>query len=332
MNVSSNIKSILNEYSLKRLEAERRAELEVERIHAQYPRIKEIKEETSRLGLEATKAVIRNPKKKDEIIMEMEKKFKVLNEEKERICIENNIPLNFGEVKYECEVCKDRGILDEGGQCNCLKQKVIQICYDRTNMQSLIEIQNFDTFDINIYSQEMNSGGNNITQRQLMINHVGVAKKFINDIGSAEGKNLLFQGETGTGKTFLSSCIAREVIDSGKTVIYKTAVDIIKLVSKMQFGGDYSEDSMKEYDTIMNCDLLIIDDLGTEVPNKFVVSELYYIINTRIVSGKKFIISTNLSTEEINKVYTSRITYRLAENCSILRFRGDNLRKKKVFG
>ena len=109
------------------------------------------------------------------------------------------------------------------------------------------------------------------------------------------------------------------------------SVDIIKLVSKMQFGSDYGQEVTEEYESIMNCDLLIIDDLGTEMISKFVVSELYYLINTRIVSGKKFIISTNLSTKEIDQLYTSRITYRLAENCSMLPFIGDNLRKKKLF-
>lgn len=332
MSLNNNIKSLLGEYSVKRLEAEKRADEEIERIHKMFPRIEEIKCEIDKLGLEATRMVIRNPRKKDEIKLEMEEKIKILSKEKEQICIENNIPLDFGRVKYECEICKDHGILEEGGKCRCLEQKIIETCYDRTNMKNLLEKQNFYTLDENLYSDKENSGGGGITQRELMKNHIRIARKFIDNIDTSEGKNLVFQGQTGTGKTFLSSCIAKEVIDKGMTVVYKSSVDIIKLVSKMQFGSDYGQEVTEEYESIMNCDLLIIDDLGTEMISKFVVSELYYLINTRIVSGKKFIISTNLSTKEIDQLYTSRIAYRLAENCSILPFVGDNLRKKKLFG
>lgn len=323
------LRTLLLEYERKRTNAESRSESRVKEIYKKYPRLAEIEEERSRVGLKAMRLTaygLDGAKSASEF---MKSEFERLRKEENEICALYNIPEDYKEVKYECDMCKDRGVLDEGGKCKCLEQKIIEICYDRSNMKNLLVTQNFDMLDMDVYSDLPGASLSGMSQKELMKENIKLSKMFIENVGSNNGKSLVFQGKSGTGKTYLSSCIANEVIRKGKTVVYKPAGDIVKLVSKMQFGGDYSSEVVSEYNNLLDCDLLIIDDLGTEMVTKFVVSELYTIINSRIISGKKFIISTNLSTNELDKSYTSRIVYRLIESCSFLEFAGANLRVNK---
>lgn len=330
MSVNENkIRTLLMQYENKRNDAEYLASERKKRLFEDIPELKEIENKRNKIGMMAVRMVTRSGISIESAKNEMEKEFKVLRDREEEIYKEHNIPKDYLEVKYECNVCNDRGILEQGGRCKCLEQKIIEDLYDKSNMKHLISRENFKTLDKTVYSDAPNSGGNGITQRELMEENIRHAKEFVNSVDKADSLNLVFYGATGTGKTFLSSCIASSVIEKGYTVMYKPCAELIQLASKNQFGK-YEEGVNDEYERLYTCDLLIIDDLGTELNNKFVTGEIYKLINARIVSGKKFIISTNYSPSKINEEYTSRVSYRLLESCKMLEFRGDNIRLTKL--
>ncbi len=198
-----------------------------------------------------------------------------------------------------------------------------------------LEKENFDNFDSSLYSDEINEAKYNakISPRKNIENIKEIAVNFINNFDNTEEKNLLFLGNTGLGKTFLSNCIAKEVLNMGKTVLYQTAPIMLDNILDYRFGkSDYTE----LYDNIINVDLLIIDDLGAESLNSFKLSELFNIINARLLSQNnhitKTIISTNLNMNNLMDTYGERIFSRLASYYNVCRFFGEDIRINKVFG
>ena len=157
-------------------------------------------------------------------------------------------------------------------------------------------------------------------------------KNFIDNFDDPEEKNLIFTGTTGVGKTYLTNCIANEVLKLGKTVLYQTAPVMFDEINDAKFGRENARFDL--YENILNVDLLIIDDLGTEKITDTKITELFTIINTRLLNQNhkitKTIISTNLNVDELFKTYTTRIGSRLAGNYRFLRFFGDDLRFKKA--
>ena len=322
---SSKLRMLLSEYDRKRNYAEDLADDRKKQLYKKFPVLQEIEDERSKIGLRSMKRIIALGGDKEKLKLEMELEFKELKDKELRVYSDNNIPLDYLEPKYECSVCNDRGILVTGGKCNCLEQKLIEEYYDKSNMKNLLVKQNFETLDEEIYSSDPTSGINLVSQKDIMNTNIRIAKNFAENILNPSELSLVFYGPSGSGKTFISSCIADRAIRKGCTVMYKPCSELLMLASKNQFGK-YEEEIIDEYDKLFSCDLLIIDDLGTELMNKFTVSEIYKIINARIVSGKKFIISTNLNPKQINEQYTSRVAYRLVESCRLLEFSGPNLR------
>ena len=154
-----------------------------------------------------------------------------------------------------------------------------------------------------------------------------VCHEFV-DTFSAEFRNILLYGDTGVGKTFLSHCIAKELIDTSFSVVYFTAASLFDLFAQNTFGSWDSHD-MDAQEHIYDCDLLIIDDLGTELPNSFTVSQLFICLNERILRRKPTIISTNLALDDIQSIYSERTFSRISSNYTILRLTGDDIRIQK---
>ena len=147
---------------------------------------------------------------------------------------------------------------------------------------------------------------------------------------SDKSQNLLFSGDTGLGKTFLSACIARTVADNGYSVMYESAGHLFTNLERTKFAGD--ENARRESERYLACDLLIVDDLGTEMPGQFTTAALYSLMNDRILSGKPTIISTNLTVEEFEKRYNRQIASRLRGSYTRVPFLGDDIRVMKNRG
>lgn len=222
-------------------------------------------------------------------------------------------------------------ILHKIGQaqiCNCLKQKIYNLEYNKANMNAL-EKQNFANFRLDLYSSEANPEkyGADISPKENMELIYNICRDFVTNFEKEEQKNLLFTGKTGLGKTFLSSCIANELLNQGKTVLYQTASVMLDTIIDYRFGK--ANVSKNIYDHLLNVDLLIIDDLGTEGTNQMKLVELFNILNSRLLNtnkGTKTIISTNLSLQSLFDNYDERIVSRIVGNYDICYFFGEDIR------
>ena len=190
-----------------------------------------------------------------------------------------------------------------------MKQKIFDIQFNKSNIGNL-EKENFDNFNLDLYSDKIDKKKYNasISPRQNILNIKNIALNFVENFDSPEEKNLLFSGSTGLGKTFLSNCIAKEILLKKKTVLYQTAPIMLDNLADFRFG---KYDFKEVYDNIINVDLLIIDDLGTESLNSIKIAELFNIINARLLYNnnkvKKTIISTNMNMNYLFDTYGERI-------------------------
>ena len=321
----STLRDILTSYERKRDNADRLLEQRKNDVYKQIPEIKEIEDEISKVGLEMMKLVLKNPSNKDALTSEAKEKIQTLTDKKQALLNKWNVPKGYLEIQYECNLCKDRGFLPNGKKCNCLKQAIINESYKMSNLSRTLEKHNQCTYDDSIFSDEIDPT-EGISPRQNMQLILSDCDEFIYDFDKDNDKNLLFYGDTGLGKTFMSSYIAKELLDKGYLVIYQTAFKMFEIIEEYKFRNSDKHLSREDYENLFECDLLIIDDLGTELTNSFTVSELFIILNTRLINGKKTIISTNYDIYQIAEVYTQRIFSRIFDKFEAVEFIGKDVR------
>ena len=330
---SSNLKILLNEYEKKRIKAIYDAEQRKKILYEEEPKLQKIDDDLSKEAILISKKILAI--KDESLLEELNKKINFLKKEKENILISMGKSFDYLNPKYECKHCSDTGYITINGittMCNCLKQKLLNLEYNKSNISNL-DKENFEHFSYEVYSNEINEEKyhSKLSPRKNIEFINKLAHKFIDNFESVEQKNLLFTGNTGLGKSFLSSCIANEILKKGKTVLYQTAPIMLDTIIDYRFGkSNVSKDS---YDNILNVDLLIIDDLGTESINNLKFNKLFNIINSRLLNSSKItktIISTNLSLENLFSTYDERIVSRLVGNYNICYFFGDDIRFKKL--
>lgn len=319
------LKELSIEYERKRDKQIRDQRIRKEKVYKKIPAIKRIDEEIFKTGLTMSKHIIGNPDNYEKVAEEAKKKIEKLKMEKAYLMTESNIPMDYMDIKYECETCKDTGYIDNGEKCNCLKQELVSRAYKMSNLENILNKENFKTFNINVFKDEPFEG-ERMTPRENMQDLVGIAEGFVNNFDINNGENLLFYGTTGLGKTFLCNCIAKSLLDKNKIVIYQTAFTILEIIERYRFGKDTKDTNSYQYNLLFDADLLIIDDLGTEVANTFTSAEIFNIVNTRTIAGKKTIISTNLTPKEISETYTDRVFSRILDKFIPLKFFGHDLR------
>lgn len=322
------LKQLLTEYEQTRMAHSRQLEERKQKLYSKFPRLEEIEKELNLISISIAKSVLFPSTN----ISLQKEKLENLKSEKEKILKENNIPQTYLNLEYNCNICKDTGYVIHNSHtemCKCLKQKIFDIQYNKSNINNLNK-DTFENFNLNLYSDKIDSKkyGDNISPRENIKNIKNSCLEFIKDFNNPAGKNLLFSGGTGLGKTYLSNAIVDKLIKQGYTVLYQTApVMLDTLISKM-FKNDptFSEN-------LLNVDLLVIDDLGTETMNSMKFTELYKIINTRLLNanGKitKTIISTNLDLQGLYNTYDERLVSRFIGHYDIYRFFGDDIRFKK---
>lgn len=329
---NSNMKSILIEYQKRRDKNIDLLESRKKEIENLIPEIKDINMHINSIGLNISKEILKGSDKKNIDLLKAEQKN--LIEHKRQILKSQNIPSDYLEIKYDCNQCKDTGFLKDGSKCNCLKQIIINNAYKMSNIEKILEKENFNTFNLNHFSEEVDEEMG-ISPRDNMINIVKASKEFIYNFDKKvdpKKANMLFFGSTGLGKSFLCSCIAKELMDSGYTVIYQTSFNLMEIIEKYKFHRKECTDIDEEnFKNLFECDLLIIDDLGTELTNNFTISELFNIINDRLLGERRIIISTNLDLLQIGNEYTDRTISRIIGNFSMYKFMGKDIRLKQIF-
>lgn len=326
------LKQLLKEYDQKRQSAILDSEKRKQTLFSQNKRLAEIEKNLNLISLNTVKSILTTDQsKKEELLEDLKKQTNALNEEKEKILNKIDINNDYFSPQFECKICEDTGYTQLQGNltlCNCIKQKIFNIVYNKSNIGNL-EKENFNTFNERLYSDKSNPElyNTDISPRENILKIKEKAFTFIENFDDPDEKNLIFTGGTGLGKTFLSNCIANEVLKQGKTVLYQTAPVMLDSIIDEKFN---KSNSNKILDNILNVDLLIIDDLGTENINSLKLTELFTIINTRLLNQNhkitKTIISTNLDVNNIFSIYNDRIGSRLAGFYKFLRFYGDDIR------
>lgn len=327
-------REILKKRDIKRQRKIDEAIIKKKKIYKDYPELEDIEKEINMLALNITRSIVAS----DEITKQIEKenmkiKLDKLEEKRHKILKKIGITEKDLEPNFDCKVCNDTGMVTKDNitsYCNCFNQEVLNYTYSQSNILKLND-ENFKTFDNCYYSSKPNKEKYGIEKSPLENIEIikSIAIEFCKNIKSEKQKNLLFTGNTGLGKTFISNCIAKELIDKGLNVVYQTSPILMDQIIDYKFSYDKTESQKEKYNKIFNVDLLIIDDLGTETMNNNKFTELFNIINTRLLNNKKMVISTNLSLNDLYNRYDERILSRLIGNFTICKFIGEDIRLKK---
>lgn len=297
-----------------------------EHVYGQYPRVQELDNEIRGTMAQVMNQAFRHGEDPAAAITQVQKKNMALQHERNAILISAGYGPEYLAEGPMCRKCSDTGYVGEK-MCSCLEK----ICQEeqRKELTSLLSssLGSFDDFSLDYYSTLRDPGLGISPREQMEIIYeiaVNYARKF-----NLHSRSLLMNGGTGLGKTFLSACIARQVVSMGYSVVYDTAIHVFSCLEKQKFGNA-SEEEKRMAERIMECDLLILDDLGTEMPTAFVSPALYSIVNGRILEGRPTIISTNLSLGELSRRYSPQIASRLMGEYQNLLFLGQDIRIQKA--
>lgn len=242
-----------------------------------------------------------------------------LQKEKTSLLVQNGFAEDYLDDIYTCSSCRDTGFV-EGRRCSCLKNLILKHIGENSNLTEHMRRQTFENFDRSLFVNQGDDDGKTLKIMQIVCDKaLSFAENF-----EKTGENFLIMGNAGTGKTYITSCIGNRALERGRTVYYQTAFKLFELLENAKFnkGEDVSETVRYIYDV----DLLIIDDLGTEFTTQFTAAALFDIINSRIISKKSTVVSSNLGFEELSNLYSQRITSRFLGDYSIVQTTGKDLR------
>lgn len=282
------------------------------------PRLAQVDGELRRTGAGVAKAVISAGADRGELLEGLRQRGAALAEEKARLLRENGWPEDYLKPPFTCPDCQDTGAVGNR-RCHCYGALLRQVEAERINRQSGLRLCSFDSFDLRYYSREGRPGD---TPFEVMGEVLAYCKDYAAHFG-LHSPNLLMMGATGLGKTHLSLAIASQVIQRGFSVLYGSFGNFVAILEREKFGADRQGDTLA---SLLGCDLLILDDLGSEFSTPFAVSTLYTLVNTRLSAGRPTIVNTNLTFAEISQAYTDRITSRLAGSYVDVRFVGSDVR------
>jgi DNA replication protein DnaC len=290
-----------------------------EELYRLFPRLEEIERLLALTSMELISQVASGSNVKGTILKVMNKN-RELQAERQEILQENGYDTHYLDVAFLCRECADTGFIGSR-MCSCYEEALRQAAYNHSVLATAMPEARFENFHLNYYSCEPDATG--ISPKERMEFVWNSCRTFCQEFDSQK-KSLLFYGPTGLGKTFLSGCISRELTDRGKIVVYDTAYSIFSLLEKEKFYRDGSE---TDTSYLFECDLLIIDDLGTEMQTSFTKSAFYNLVNTRLLKNKLTLINTNCTMKELEQTYTPRIMSRLLGEYTLMRFAGEDIRQ-----
>ncbi|MDP3386629.1 MAG: ATP-binding protein [Eubacteriales bacterium] len=322
------VNGIKKDYNRKRLQATEDLKIRQNEIYDMLPRIKEIDQEIARLSIKISRIILTKPEHLQDQIDVIREKIDIFKEEKKYILKKRGVPDIYLQEVYYCHQCNDTGYTAGGNMCSCYKQSLINELYNISSLGNLLQKENFDTFDLSKFD-DIAYGKEKLTPKENIKVILKHALEFV-DTFHKRDRNLLFYGGTGLGKTFMCNCIAKDLMDKGIIVLYQSSFKMFETISEHKFNRNLeSYDNKDNFGLIYESDLLIIDDLGAESINSFTITELFNIINTRLITDKKTIISTNLSLEKLSEAYSDRIFSRLMSQYDIFKFYGKDIRTKR---
>lgn len=318
---NSQFDAIMRVYHKRQFLNKRQQDERIREIYEKIPQVEALNDEIAASMAQAGRKKLQGDEAE---VKKLRQEAAALKEQKLQYLKRNGYPADYMEMRYQCPDCRDTGFAD-GKKCRCFKQMEIELLYDQSNIKEVLERENFDTLSMEYYDREHIDEKSGMTVYEYMSMVIGECRNFVETFGNEKG-SILFTGSTGCGKTFLSNCIARELIRRCYSVVYLTATDMFDILSDSRFNGREEEEARDRAAYILECDLLIIDDLGTELINTFTASQLFYCINERLNRKKGTIISTNLALNRMQDEFTERVTSRIMSKYRVLPLLGEDIR------
>ena len=287
-------------------------------IEEKFPYILDIDNLIQKKSLQLSMSILKGLT--EEELNKFKEEITDLRVKKSEALVANGYNQDYLKLHYRCSKCKDEGYIGNR-RCSCASKKLIDLYYKDSSLKSTLLANNFNTFDINLFSSHKLKESDKYSPRRNIENILNYVRgEYIPKFKDIED-NILFYGDSGSGKTFLSYCIAKELLDKGFLVVYRTVDELMNNLKEIRF-----ENNTALEDFLLNCDLLIIDDLGAEQMTEFTTTEFFNFLNKKLLNKKKLLISTNLSLADIRVNYTERISSRLLGNFKLYKFYAEDIR------
>lgn len=325
---NSQYQAIMRQYDQKQYKSRHILENRRREVYQKIPTFEDLEASIAECAVSQTKKKLLGDEK---ALSSLKNELALLSETRDGLLETYGYSKEYLEPVYECALCQDTGYTGRE-KCVCFKQAVINMLYTQSNIQDVLKSENFSCFTFQYHSDKEIDTATGVSAKVLLQKAYTVCQRFIDEFDTSYS-NLLFYGSVGTGKTFLSNCIAKELIETAHSVIYLSSFQLFEMLAKETFQNDRwsLKEETKEFTSqyLFDCDLLIIDDLGTELTNTFVSSQLFLCINERHLRKKSTIISTNLTMDKLIDLYSERTFSRISSNYQMLKFAGEDIRIKK---
>lgn len=312
---NSQYQTITRQYEKKQLHSRQTLEDRKKYVRETIPGYSELEDEICSVSVSQGRKLLEGD---SHALSELHEKLQDLRKRQLDLLSKANLPADYLEPQYECPDCKDTGYI-EGEKCHCLIQAIHAFTYDQSQIYQLMQNDNFDTLSYSYYQ------GEDLSRFEKAVLS---CKNFVKTFNS-DYHNLFFYGTVGTGKSFLSGCVAKALLDQNYSVLYFSSAALFDAIADQTFGRNLEDSEIDYSHDIYHVDLLIIDDLGTEITNQFVASCLFNCLTQRQLNQKATIISTNLSLEELRDRYSDRIFSRITSNFDIIKITGPDIRMYK---
>ncbi|MFZ2257042.1 MAG: ATP-binding protein [Clostridiaceae bacterium] len=288
-------------------------------IYKRIPQISNLETLMSRNSLNVARVHLKAEENLEAAIQALKTENLNLRQEKMELLVAHGYPMDYMDLKFKCRKCNDTGFI-AGKKCSCYNGHLAEIVYEESHFKELMKDNSFMTYDDSLFDDKSVNPEYNKTVKQNMRDNLKMALRYVSEF-SIHAENLYLYGPSGTGKTFLASCIARELLNDGNLVLYRTSAQLMDDIKDIKF-----RDNKELENLVMNCELLIIDDLGTEMVSDLAKTEIFNLINIRLLHKKKMIISSNLKLENIRDKYSERLSSRIIGDFIFVPFFGEDLR------
>lgn len=304
--------AIMRKYDKLQLQHQYELSKRFDEVYAKIPEYKTLEESIPTVSMSYTRRLLDGDAAARDAL---KASLAEISSKKKQLLLQNGFPEDYLEMQYNCPACKDTGYIG-GEKCSCLKKQILSVSYEQSNIAKLLETDNFSTL-----SEEYYEGEDLLHFREA----VALCHNIVDNFESNK-ENLLLYGSVGVGKSFLSCCIAKELLDKGYSVLYFSSSHLFDVLAENDFRKDSKENLYTSKEDIYNCDLVVIDDLGTEITNSFIFTSLFSLITERILRNKATIISTNLTLKHLMDLYSDRIFSRITAKYKLCKLSGPDIR------
>ena len=321
---NSQYDAIMRRYNSKQLDSQHELEEHRRTAYEKIPQLSELDEKVASESLRYARLLLEKNQNETSMFRKRMNGYSFL---RKQLLSENGFPEDYLDMHYSCPDCQDTGYI-QGKKCHCFRQQAIDLFYTQSGIKEILEVENFRNFSYGYYPEDLLHPISGKSSREIMQETVAACLRYIDEF-DLHFSNLFFYGGTGLGKTFLSHCIARELIERAHSVIYYSAFELFELFARSAFGRSEGGEAGNMRDYVFDCDLLIIDDLGTELTNAFVSSQLFLLLNEQNKKKKSMIISTNLPLGAFAETYSERVFSRISSSFQLFGLFGNDIRLQK---